>query len=46
VVEAVWSRPPSVDDSEEGIDLGGISRQVGHQLGEGEEVVEFVIKVT
>jgi hypothetical protein len=43
-IEALWSRPPSVDDSDD-VDLEIISRQLGHQLAEGEEVVEFVINV-
>lgn len=47
VVEAVWTKPAGGDDGGS-LDLSEVTRQVGSgQLsgGEGEEVVEFIVKV-
>ncbi len=44
VVETVWSKGGEEDDSA-GLDLSSIAHQFGYQQSEGEEVVEFVLKV-
>ena len=47
VVEVVWTRKPagSSPEDEVKVDLSCISRHFGYHLSDGEEVVEFVIKV-